>query len=156
MLLYYKTIVYKKDNPSEKTINYFREQIEGQTYGYDAAVKIFNDMNIKYCDFSHEVVQVDAKEAALKDVVDKIIELIDSPDNSSSEYELKKMLGKALEIIENNNIECERKRLEGVLLGLSISKKAWSEGFGLNDILENEAIYKEELKNIAPSVIVSL
>lgn len=42
----------------------------------------------------------------------------------------------------------EKKRIEGVLLGLAIAKKAWDEGHGRDEIYENEVLYNEELKKL--------
>ena len=38
----------------------------------------------------------------------------------------------------------EKTRIEGILLGLAIAKKAWGEG-RYDDICENEVLYEEEL-----------
>ena len=51
--------------------------------------------------------------------------------------------------LENSNNEFEKQRIEGVLLGLSIAKKAWDKGFGRNEIYENEILYKEELSKLS-------
>jgi len=46
-------------------------------------------------------------------------------------------------------IEIEKQRIEGVLLGLSIAKKAWDKDLGRNEIYENEILYKEELAKLS-------
>jgi len=45
--------------------------------------------------------------------------------------------------------DIEKQRIEGILLGLAISKKAWDKGFGRNEIYENEILYQEELKKLS-------
>lgn len=45
--------------------------------------------------------------------------------------------------------EAEKQRIKGVLLGLSIAKKAWDKNLGRNEIYENEIIYQEELAKLS-------
>jgi len=49
----------------------------------------------------------------------------------------------------------ELSRLEGVLLGLSLAKKAFDKGHGRDDIYENEIIYREQLENLFNSLNTS-
>ena len=46
-------------------------------------------------------------------------------------------------------IMLEKQRIDGVLLGLSIAKKAWDKDLGRNEIYENEILYKEELAKLS-------
>lgn len=41
----------------------------------------------------------------------------------------------------------EKTRIEGILLGLAMAKKAWGEG-SYDDLHENEILYKEELEKL--------
>ena len=51
--------------------------------------------------------------------------------------------------VKNQNADnCEKSRLEGVLLGLSFAKKVFDEGYSKEEILENEVYYREELKKL--------
>jgi hypothetical protein len=45
-------------------------------------------------------------------------------------------------------IKNEKTRIDGVLLGLSIAKKAWDKGLGREEFYENEIYYKEELAKL--------
>lgn len=53
----YKTVVYKKTEPTKKTICFFTEKVKGQTYGYDAYVEEFDRLNKLYPNWAHEVVK---------------------------------------------------------------------------------------------------
>lgn len=50
----------------------------------------------------------------------------------------------AQDILHSQKNLLEKSRIEGVLLGLAMAKKAWGEG-NYDDIHENEVYYKEEL-----------
>jgi len=54
----------------------------------------------------------------------------------------------ACKVITELKKQNEIQRIEGVLLGLSIAKKAWGQDLGRNEIYENEILYKEELKKL--------
>ena len=54
----YRTIVYKKDKPDEKTIVEYTEKIQGQSYEYDETVRIFERMNKVFPQWSHEVEKI--------------------------------------------------------------------------------------------------
>ena len=51
--------------------------------------------------------------------------------------------------IDELQITIEKQRIEGILLGLSIAKKAWDKDFGRNAIYENEILYQEELAKLS-------
>jgi len=48
--------------------------------------------------------------------------------------------------------EAEIQRIEGVLLGLFIAKKAWDKGLAREEIYENEILYTEELEKLKKQI----
>ncbi|MEL6275456.1 MAG: hypothetical protein AAFU03_10180 [Bacteroidota bacterium] len=71
-------------------------------------------------------------------IVDRLKAAIDSKPNSIYCQEL---------LSQNWSDWLDNIHDQGVLLGLELAKKAWDEGHGLNDIMENIAHYKAEIED---------
>lgn len=80
---------------------------------------------------------------ALSDLFTNFAEGKVTPDQAINEA----YLCGANDSLHNMKPLLEKTRIEGILLGLALAKKAWGEG-SYEDINENEVYYKEELAKL--------